>query len=454
MNTLAYYLIKNARLLDSTTGMDQIGDILLYEGLIEHVGEPLRDGDVPEGCRVLDGTGLVVCPGFIDLHTHLREPGFEDKETISTGVAAAVNGGFTTICAMPNTNPPMDNAATIEYVIQQAAMAGKARVLPIGCVTKGSEGKQLAELWEMAQSGSVGFSDDGNPVADAHLMRQALAYSGGLGLPVIQHSEDLELSQGSPVNEGWISNRTGLRGWPSVAEESIIARDISLAELTGGRLHVAHMTTAGSVELIKTAKQRGVNVTAEVTPHHLTLDERWVLGHDRDGPIGGPLGLEAYDTFTKVNPPLRSPSDVEALISGLRDGVIDVIATDHAPQTVIDKLVTYDAAAYGFSGLETAFGLLMTLVHKERIDLMKLVAKLTVGALTVLGDEYSHLATLRKGTTADITVFDPTKDWIVSSERFISKGKNTPIEGVRLKGKVVMTFVAGRIVYEQEKMDE
>ena len=454
MNTSGHFLIKNARLLDASTGMDEIGDVLVDEGLIKHVGVPLRDGDTSEGCRVFDGTGLVVCPGFIDLHTHLREPGYEDKETISTGVAAAVNGGFTTICAMPNTNPPMDNASTIEYVIQKASLAGKARVLPIGCVTKGSEGKQLAELWEMAQSGAVGFSDDGKPVADSHLMRQALAYSSGLDLPVIQHSEDLELSQGSPVNEGWISNRTGLRGWPSVAEDSIIARDIALAELTGGRLHVAHMTTAGSVELIRSAKQRGVNVTAEVTPHHLTLDERWVLGHDRDGPISGPLGLEAYDTFTKVNPPLRSPYDVEALISGLRDGVIDVIATDHAPQTVVDKLVTYDDAAYGFSGLETAFGLLMTLVHNGRIDLMTLVSKLTVGALTVLGEEYSNLATLRKGTTADISVFDPAKDWIVSSDQFISKGKNTPIEGVRLKGKVVMAFVEGKLVYEQEKMGE
>ncbi|PZC50839.1 MAG: dihydroorotase [Chloroflexi bacterium] len=454
MTKLGHFLIKNARLLDVITGMDEFGDILVDEGLIKHVGAPLRDGDIPERCRLLNGDGLVVCPGFIDLHTHLREPGYEDKETISTGVAAAVNGGFTTICAMPNTNPPMDNAVTIEYVIQKAALAGKARVLPIGCVTKGSEGKQLAELWEMAQSGAVGFSDDGKPVADSHLMRQALAYSSGLALPVIQHSEDLELSQGSPVNEGWISNRTGLRGWPSVAEESVIARDIALAELTGGRLHVAHITTSGSVDLIRLAKQRGANVTAEVTPHHLTLDERWVLGHDQDGPINGPLGLEAYDTFTKVNPPLRSREDVEALIAGLNEGVIDVIATDHAPQTVIDKLVTYDDAAYGFSGLETAFGLLMTLVHDDRIDLMTLVSKLTVGPLVVLGDAYSDLATLRKGTTADIVVFDPNKDWIVSSEEFNSKGKNTPIEGVRLKGKVVMAFVGGNLVYEQEKLDE
>lgn len=449
MNGANSILIRDVRLIDPHRGKDETGDLLIVDGVIKHVGGTVRNGHAPPGCQVMRGDGLVACPGFIDLHVHLREPGYEDRETVATGVEAAVRGGFTTICAMPNTNPAMDNASTVEFVLRQAAAAGKARVLPIGSVTKGRAGKELAEMWELAQSGVVGFSDDGSPVEDSHLMRQALAYAGGLGLPVLQHSEDTELSQGAPVNEGHISNRLGLRGWPAAAEETMIARDISLAQLTGGHLHVAHLTTAGAVELVRMAKQQGIKVTAEVTPHHLALDESWVVGHDKDGPLGGPLGPEAYDTLTKVNPPLRTKRDVEALVAGLRDGWIDAIATDHAPQTVIDKLVTYDDAAYGFTGLETALGLLMRLAHGGQVDLSAVVAGLTTGALSVLGQEYAHLATLQEGTTADVVVFDPGKEWVVRSEEFASKGKNTPLEGVALKGRVTATIAGGRVVHSE-----
>ena len=440
-------LIRGVRLLYPSSRLDQQGDLLIVDGRIQQVGEVVRDGDVPAECQVISGAGLVACPGFIDLHTHLREPGYEDKETIGTGVLAAARGGFTTICCMPNTSPAIDNASVVEFILRKAREADVVRVLPIGCVTKGRLGHEMAELWELAQAGVVGFSDDGSPVADAHLMRQALSYANGLGLPVINHCEDLALSGGAPVNEGWLSNRLGLRGWPAAAEEVMVARDIGLAELTGGRLHLAHLSTAGSVELVRLAKERGIRVTAEVAPHHLTLDERWVLGHSGNGPLDGSLTTDAYDTATKVNPPLRTQQDVRALIAGLRDGVIDAIATDHAPHTITDKLVTYEDAAFGISGLETAVGALMGIVHRGELDLGLLVERLTTGPLQVLGDDYRHLGTLRQGATADVVLLDPEQEWVVRSEEFASKGKNTPLEGVTLRGRVVATFVEGRSAY-------
>ena len=440
-------LIRGARLLDPSTGMDQEGDLLVVDELIQQVGAVVRDGDVPPGCKVIPGAGLIACPGFIDLHAHLREPGYEHKETIATGVLAAAWGGFTTVCCMPNTSPAIDNASVVEYVLRRAKEANVVRVLPIGCVTKGRAGQELAEMWELAQAGVVGFSDDGSPMADAHLMRQALAYTRGLGLPVINHCEDLGLSQGASVNEGWLSNRLGLRGWPAPAEEVMVARDIALAELTGGRLHLAHLSTAGSVELVRQARERGIQVTAEVTPHHLTLDERWVLGHNQDGPLDGPITAAAYDTAAKVNPPLRTQRDVDALIAGLQDGVIDAIATDHAPHAVTDKLVTYDDAAFGISGLETALGALLGLVHRGELGLDVLVERLTAGPARVLGKEYEHLGTLRQGTTADVVLFDPQQEWVVLGEELASKGKNTPLEGVTLRGRVGATVAEGRLVY-------
>ena len=447
MTEMEPLLIRGARLLDPSVAMDQEGDILVIDGRIHRVGTAVRDGDVPPRCRVISGEGLVASPGFIDLHVHLREPGYEDMETVATGAMAAARGGFTTVCCMPNTNPAMDNASVVDYVLRKATEADTIRVLPIGCVTKGRAGHELAELWELAQAGAIGFSDDGNPVADTHLMRQALAYAGGLGLPVIDHCEEPSLTHGAPVNEGWLSNRLGLKGWPTSAEEVMIARNISMAELTGGRLHLAHLTTAGSVELVRQAKERGLPVTAEVTPHHLTLDERWVLGHDHGGPYSGPLTSFAYDTSTKVNPPLRTQRDAEALVAGLRDGVIDAIATDHAPQTVIDKQVTYDDASFGISGLETALGALLGLVHRRELSMELLVERMTMGPLKILGEAYSDLATLRQGTPADIALFDPEQEWVVRGDDFASKGKNTPLEGVTLRGRVVATLVEGRLVY-------
>ena len=447
MTQMESLLIRGARLLDPSTGMDQEGDLLVVDDRIQQVGAAVRDGDVPSGCRVIPGAGLVACPGFVDLHVHLREPGYEDKETIATGALAAARGGFTTICCMPNTNPAIDSASVVDYVLYKAREANVVRVLPIGCVTKNRAGHELAELWELSQAGVIGFSDDGSPVADAHLMRQALVYARGLELPVINHCEDLRLSQSAPVNEGWLSNRLGLRGWPAAAEEVMVARDIALAELTGGPLRLAHLSTAGSVELARQAKERGLPVTAEVTAHHLTLNESWVVGHNQSGPLVGPLVSSAYDTATKVNPPLRTRQDAEALIAGLRDGVIDVIVTDHAPLTITEKLTTYDEASFGISGLETALGALLALVHRGELSLELLVERLTLGPVKLLGEEYRHLATLRQGTTADIVLFDPHQEWVVRGAEFASKGKNTPLEGVTLRGRVVATLAGGRPVY-------
>ena len=440
-------LIRGARVLDPSSGMDQTGDLLIADGLIQRVGDTLRDGDVPPDCRVVPSNGLVACPGFIDLHCHLREPGYEDKETILTGSQAAARGGFTTLCCMPNTNPPIDNAGTVEFIQRKAREANLVRVLPIGCVSKGRAGQEMAELWELAQAGAVGFSDDGSPVGDSNLMRQALSYASALGRPVIDHCEELALTQDAVVNEGWISNRLGLVGWPKEAEENLMARDITLAELTGGRLHLAHLTTARSVELVGAAKERGLRVTAEVTPHHLTLSEQWVLGHNEWGPLEGPLTAYAYDPTTRVNPPLRTQEDRESLVRGLRDGVIDAIATDHAPQTFVDKVDTFEAAAVGISGLETALGALLMLVHRGEVALMTVVAGLTAGPASVLGDEYRDLAALRIGTAADVVLLDPDVEWVVRAKEFASKGKNSPLEGVTLQGKVVLTLVGGRPVF-------
>ena len=440
-------LIRGARILDPSSGMDQTGDLLIVDGLVVRAGDTVRDGDVPPDCRVVPGDGLVACPGFIDLHSHLREPGYEDKETIATGSLAAARGGYTTICCMPNTNPPIDNAGTVEFIQRKAREANLVRVLPIGCVSKGRAGRELAELWELAQAGVVAFSDDGSPVGDSNLMRQALSYASALGLPIIDHCEDMGLTQEAVVNEGWLSNRLGLVGWPKEAEEIMVARDIALAELTGGRLHLAHLTTARSVDMVGTAKERGLRVTAEVTPHHLTLSEQWVLGHNQSGPLEGPLTAYAYDPTTRVNPPLRTEEARASLVQGMRDGVIDAIATDHAPQTFVDKMDTFEASAVGISGLETALGALLTLVHRGEVDLTTVVAGLTAGPASVLGDGYGDLATLRAGTVADVVLLDPDAEWVVRAKEFASKGKNSPLEGVTLHGKVVLTLVGGRPVH-------
>ena len=447
-------LIKGGRVIDPSQGVDGIADLLVEDGVVSGMA---RSIEPPEHAEVIDAAGMVVCPGFIDVHCHLREPGFEDKETIATGTLAAARGGFTTVCAMPNTNPTMDTRATVEYVLRKARDEAAVRVLPIGSVTKQSKGKELAEMGELAEAGVIGFSDDGNPVADSNIMRQALSYSSAMGLPIINHCEEPALFHGGAMNEGWISNRLGVKGIPNSAEDIMVARDIDLARLTGGRYHVAHLSTAGALELVRRAKERGMaNVSAEVTPHHLTLTDEAVLGKTAEGMTAdgsgvngayAPLTPAAYDTTAKINPPLREQSDMEAMIQGLRDGSIDLIATDHAPHNRTDKQCTFHEAAFGISTLETALGQLMILAHSGAIGLPLLVEKLTLAPARFLRRE--DIGTLRQGAVADITIIDPDAEWVVDTARFASKGKNTPLDGATLRGRVAATVVGGEVVYRE-----
>ena len=438
-------LIKSPRVIDPGRGLDEVSDILVRDGIIAAVGPVLSD-QVPEGCRTIDAAGLVASPGFIDVHCHLREPGFEYKETIASGTRAAARGGFSTVCCMPNTEPAIDNAAVVDLIHRRSREDAVVRVYPIGCVTKGRHGKELADMEELAVAGVVGFSDDGDPVYDPNLMRLALTYSTDLGLPIINHCQEPALSRNGVMAEGWVSTRLGLPGIPAAAEEAMMARDISLAELVGGRLHLAHLSTAGSVPLLRQARERGVIVTAEVCPHHLTITDQWALGNK--GSDAPEAGLFAYDTSTKVYPPLRSRGDVMALAQGLSDGVIDCIATDHAPHELVSKQVTYVEAAFGISVLETALGSALQLVHSGRMTLSALVERMTVGPARVLGSAFAEFATLQPGTPADIVLFDPDREWVVDPQAFESKGKNTPLQGTKLKGKVVSTLVQGQVVFQ------
>lgn len=437
-------LIKSGRLFDPGQGLDKVDDLLITEAKITQLGE---EGTIsPGGLPVLDATGLIVCPGFIDLHCHLREPGFEEKETIATGTRAAARGGFTTVCCMPNTNPPLDNRSTVDYVKAKAETAGVVRVLPIGCITKDRKGEELAEMTELAEAGVIGFSDDGHPVSNSALMCHALDYASSLSLPVIDHCEDKTLTNGGLMNEGWVATYLGLKGIPAAAEEIMVARDLALAQLTGARLHIAHVTTEGSVDLIHRAKDKGIPVTAEVTPHHLILTEEQVMGwHWEKSNI-------TYDTNAKVNPPLRTHKDIDALIRGLKSGIIDAIATDHAPHTQVDKMCEFGLAAFGISALETAFGCLMTLIHEGKLDLATLISKLTNEPAKIVGTRYAELGTLKIGAPADITLFDPNKEWIVDSRNFASKGKNTPFDGYQFKGKIMATIFGGKIAYKDDSI--
>jgi dihydroorotase len=421
-------LIKNGRIIDPATGLDEIGDVLLSNGLIKKLGQNIADSDTD----VIDATSKVVCPGFIDLHCHLRQPGYEAKETISSGSRAAAKGGFTTICCMPNTNPPLDNAPLVTYVNTITEKEAVIRILPIGCITRARKGEELADMMAMAQSGVVGFSDDGSYVKNPQLLRHAMEYSLPLGLPIIAHCEDPDLAADGQMNEGIVATALGLSGIPSAAEETAIARDIILAELTGARLHIAHVSTKGAVELVRQGKRRGVKVTAEVTPHHLTLTEECLLG---------------YNTQAKVSPPLRTQADIDALIDGLKDGTLDVIATDHAPHTTNDKQCEFGLAACGISGLETAFASLMELVHTGKLTLPLLISKMTSKPAAILRMKLGSLAT---GAPADIAIFDQHKEWTVASARFVSKGHNTPLEGKLLKGKVTATIYVGQVVYHSK----
>ena len=436
-------LIKQTRLIDPATGSDGVGDLYMRDGVIADAPRSL-----PGDAIVIDGGGLVAAPGFIDLHTHLREPGFEDRESIVTGTAAAAAGGFTTVCAMPNTEPAIDSAAIVEFIAQQSRAAGPVRVLPFGAVSKGRRGLELTDMEELAKAGVVGFTDDGSPIATGHLMEMALLYAGQLGLPVMDHCEDHTIAQGLGMNEGAVASRLGLAGYPSAAEESIIARDIAVLGLSGGHFHVAHLSTAGGVEMVRSAKKRGLRVTAEVTPHHLTMTDEWVLGNQGAGGVGAPLTIAAYDTRAKVSPPLRSEADRAALAEGLRDGTIDAVATDHAPHTFGDKAVPFAEAAVGIAVLDTAFGSLMALVHQGAIDLSTLVARLTTGPIGVLGERFAELGTLAVGTPSDVVLFDPEERWTVNAASFASKGRNTPLAGVEMRGRVKLTIAAGQIAFD------
>ncbi len=431
-------LIRGGRLLAPAQRLDAVLDVRLREGRVVEIGAGLAQG----AAMVVDAAGCLVTAGFVDLHAHLREPGFEQKGTIATETEAALLGGFTTVCAMPNTLPAPDSAQVVEALLKLIARDARVRVLPIGCVTRGRAGKELAEIRELAATGCVALGDDGSPVADARLMRRALELACDAGLVLSEHSDDPALSAAGVMHEGRISERLGLAGQPSVAEVAAIARNIALAEETGARLHIAHVSTARGVELVADAKARGLSVTCEVTPSHLFLTEDAVFG-------AGPE--PAYDTNAKVNPPLRAESDRLALLRGLNEGVIDAIATDHAPHAIEDKLCEFDAAAPGISCFETALGTLLLQVERGELDLARVVAALTSGPAAAFGlpARIPHIGSLAVGAR-DLVVFDPTARWIVDPARFASKGKNTPLGGVELRGAIRAVIFDGQLAVSRE----
>jgi len=433
-------VIHGARLLDPAGGREAV-DVSVRAGRILSVGSC----DEPAALTVEAG-GLILTPGLVDLHCHLREPGQEYRETIASGTRAAARGGFTTICCMPNTDPAIDTRSVVEYVQRAAQINGVVRVLPIGAITRGRKGSELAEMGELAAAGVVGFSDDGSPVADAALMRHALDYASAFGLPVIDHCEEPSLSKTAVMHEGWVSNVLGLPGQPAAAEEILVARDILLAELTNSHVHIAHISCAGAVALVRSAKARGVRVTAEVTPHHLFLTHEAVAGDGKRGP---------YDTNARVNPPLRTREDVEACIAGLVDGTIDCIATDHAPHALTDKLCEFDKAAPGISGFETALGIVLTLVRNGSIDLALALRRMSVDPVQAFHldrGELAGLATLAPGAPADLVLLDPTDEWTVEPAEFLSLGKNSPLAGTRLTGRAMATIAGGHLVYADERL--
>lgn len=431
-------LIRSGRIIDPGSGLDTTGDLLIdKKGILRFAdtNSSISESDY----RIIEASGMIVCPGFIDLHCHLRQPGYEDKETISTGTRAAAKGGFTTVCCMPNTNPALDNPDTVRLVQDIAEKESLVRVLPIAGITKGRQGHELSDFQALVSLGVAGFSDDGSSVADEHLMRKALVECRGLNLPLIEHCEVPELARDGVINEGITARKLGLKGIPAAAEEQIVARDILLAAETGGWVHIAHASTAGTVGLIRRAKSEGVRITAEVTPHHLTLTEDEVIRHG---------------TAAKVNPPLRTQADIDALIEGLTDGTIDIIATDHAPHTRADKDCDITKAAFGISVFETALGSLMKLVHTGKITLDTLVDKLTRQPALLLGERDGITGRLEDGKPADIIIIDADREWTVNPEVFVSKGKNTPLAGCILKGKVMMTVSNNKLVYRDESLAE
>jgi dihydroorotase len=407
-----------------------VADVLIENGTISAVGPKLV---APAGATVIRAAGQLVLPGFVDLHVHFREPGFEYKETIQSGTAAAVAGGFTSVCAMPNTNPVNDNQAITEFMLDRAKAAGNAHLYPIGAITKGSEGKELAEIGDLRRAGCVAISDDGKPVMNSLVMRRAMEYARAFDVPVVDHCEDLHLSEGGCMNEGLVSTELGLPGIPSAAEDVMVARNVSLAELTGARLHLAHISTAGSVRMVREAKARGLKVTAEACPHHFTLTEELTRG---------------YNTHAKMNPPLRTNRDVQAIKEGLRDGTIDVIATDHAPHATQEKQQEFTEAPFGIVGLETALPLTLALVEEGVLTLESAVDKLATAPAKAFS---LNAGTLAVGAPADVAIVDPDRQWEVDPSRFRSKSRNTPFAGWKVKGRVTTTIVSGQVVFELDR---
>ncbi|WP_462137367.1 dihydroorotase [Candidatus Mycalebacterium sp.] len=421
-------LIKGGRIIDPSSGKNSTGDLFIESGVISKL--PAR-AKKPSGVKEIDARGMVVAPGLVDMHVHLREPGFEHKETIKTGTESAVAGGFTAVACMPNTNPVNDNATVTEYILMKARTEGAARVFPIGAITRNEEGKIIANIGEMSESGCVAISDDGMPVVDSAIMRRAMEYTRPFGIPVISHSEDLSLSDGGVMNEGYVSNIMGLRGIPPESEEIGMARDIILCRLTGTPLHIAHVSTAGAVAVIKAAKKNGIKVTAEATPHHFTLSDK---------------AVEGYDTNAKMNPPLRSEKDVKAVRKGLADGTIDAIATDHAPHSEDEKNVEFDKAPFGIVGLETALPLSLRLVEEGVLTIDEMIAKMSTVPASILK---TGGGTLKMGAPADVVIFDPNKRFALDTNAFRSKSKNSPFGGWKMKGVVRHTIVGGRIKFLQ-----
>lgn len=431
-------LIRGGRVVDPASGLDATLDVLVRDGTIAALGPALS----ADSAIVVDARGCVVAPGFVDLHTHLREPGFEQKGTIATETAAALRGGFTTLCAMPNTAPPPDSGPVLAALLERLSRDAAVRVFPVGCVTRGRAGRELAEIGELAAGGCVALSDDGSPVADPVLMRNALQLLAALDLPLSEHADDPAISADGVMNEGRVSERLGLKGQPAAAEIAAIARDLALAEAAGARLHVAHVSTGRGLELIADAKGRGLRVTCEVTPSHLFLTEEAVFG-------AGPE--PAYDAAAKINPPLRTESDRRALVAAINEGLVDAIATDHAPHAEEDKLCEFDAAAPGISCLETALGTLLLQVERGEMTLGAVLRALTIGPVHafVLDRRVPHLGRLEPGAS-DIVVFDPGERWRVETQRFASRGRNTPLEGQELVGRVRAVVAGGRLAFQRE----
>jgi dihydroorotase len=427
--------IKNGRVIDPSQGIDRIMDVWIKDGRIAGLEEPSSEGRPPgiASGDWIDARGKIVVPGLIDMHVHLREPGYEYKETIRTGTQAAAAGGFTSIACMANTDPVNDHGAITEYILKKAREEGCVDVYPIGAITKGLRGEALSEIGEMKEVGIVALSDDGFSVRNSELLRRAMEYAKGFNLTIISHCEDIDLKGDGVINEGLVSTELGLKGIPNVAEEVIVARDILLSRLTGCSLHIAHVSTAGSVDIIRRAKAEGIKVTAEVTPHHLVLTDE---------------ACRDFDTNTKVNPPLRTRRDVDALRSAISDGTIDAISTDHAPHSLVEKEVEFDQAAFGIVGMETAFSITYEMVEKGIISIADLIARWTIYPARILRIEKG---TLCKGAQADITIIDLEKEYVIDRNLFRSKGRNTPFHGWKVKGFVEKTIWKGELIYDSSR---